>query len=228
MDLRKNKAVVINAGLGQWYPDGSRRLEKSLNFHGWGGDFIKWTKKWPNDNYDKSCGHNAKAAAFEEAIEMGYTHILWVDSSGWAVNDPMPLFDHINHNGYYISQVDTNHNCAECCNDHVLNYFGVTRDDAEKMTGVHTGVFGVNMNSGLAKDFIERFIYSAKKGAFKGDRHKNQTHDERFHVHVQDQSAASLLVNIMGMDMHKPSVFHAYYNPSGEYNKSVVFVMRGM
>lgn len=40
--------MIISAGVGGWYPAGIRRLVRSLNFEGWGGDILTWEDYPPN------------------------------------------------------------------------------------------------------------------------------------------------------------------------------------
>jgi hypothetical protein len=219
------KACIINAAIGSWYPQGQTRLKKSLVYHGFNWDILTW-HDWPNNNYDKSCNYNVKAAAFERAIEMGYTHILWLDCSVWAIKNPNPIFDIINEDGYYFWS--NGFNCAQECSDSCLHYFEVSRDEAEKMPVASTSMFGVNITNPVGKEFIDRFIWSAKDRVFVGSRlHDNQSSDPRFLHHRQDQSAASIILNQLGCKIYEPGLFSAYYH-NGPVSDSLIFFMRGM
>jgi len=225
MDLQSNKAVIINACVGSWYPKGTERLVKSLNYVGWGGEVLTWANKWPNNNFNTVCPYNIKAAAFEEACLKGYSHILWCDSSVWAIQDPMPIFDIINEQGYYFWK--SGYNCAQTVSDKALEYFGVTRDEAEKYEGCSSGIMGVNLKSEIGLNFCVDFVKAAKHGVFEGSReHDNQSEDPRFLFHRQDQSVASMLIGIMGLKMHDPQEHCSYYQK--EVKDSVIFLLRGM
>jgi len=222
----ENKPVIINASVGGgWYPAGTDRLVRSLNYVGWAGEVKTWRDKWPNDNYDKSCKYNVKAAALEETLKENYTHILWLDCSVWAIKDPMSVFDYIEDNGYYFWK--SGFNCAQTSSDKALNYFNVSRDDAEKMHEASTSMFGVNLKKDVGREFVETFIQSAKDGVFSGSReHDGQSGDDRFLFHRQDQTAASLIANKMGLKMTEPREYSAYWDDG--IHKDVTFVMRGM
>lgn len=220
------KACIINAAIGGWYPQGQKRLVRSLNMHGFNWDVLTWTD-WPNDNYDKSCNYNVKAAAFEEALKLGYTHILWLDCSVWAVRNPNPIFDIINETGYYFWL--NGYNCAQECSDKCLEYFGVSRDQAEQWQIASTSMFGVNITNPIGAEFIEQFIQSAKDGVFMGSRfHDNQSSDPRFLWHRQDQSAASIILNQLGCYIHPQNIYSMYHSDDAVVPKTVIFQMRGM
>lgn len=219
------KHCIINAALGFWYPKGQQRLIKSLNYHGFSGDVLTWCNEWPNENYDKSCPYNIKAAAFEEAIKLGYTHICWADCSVWAIQNPDLIFDVINAEGYYFWK--SGYNCAEVCSDKCLEYFAIDRDLAETYPDTCTGNFGVNVGTEIGKRFIEEWIQSAKDGIFSGSRmHDGQSQDPRFKFHRQDQACASIIANKLGMKMYDPNKYSCYYEPN--MNPDVIYVMRGM
>lgn len=217
------KYCVINAGTGQWYVRGSKRLERSLNFEGFGGDILIWSD-FPTDVYDKNCAYNIKAACLEEAINRGYTHVLWADCSMWAVGNVDKLFDYINDEGFYA---ETNgNNCAQECNDYIINHYQITRDEAEAIPMCSSGLLGVNINNPKGKAFAEEWIEAAKSGLFNGSRnHDGQSQDKRFLHHRQDQSAASLLCNKLGIKLLTLGTFWEYYPKTKD---STIFLCRGM
>lgn len=217
------KACVINVGIGSWYPKGQQRLVRSLDMHGWNWDILTWTD-WPNNNFDKACIYNAKAAAFEETIKQGYTHILWMDCSMWVIGDPNKMMDIINDEGYYIGM--SGFNCANVCSDRCLQYFGVDRDTAETYPDGQTGCFGVNLENPIAKEFINTWLKAAKDKVFHGSReHDNQSSDPRFMFHRQDQACASVIANKLGMKLTPFGQLVSYY--PADLDK-VIFTCRGM
>lgn len=215
------KAVIINVAIGHWYPQGQQRLVRSLSQHGFEYDVMTWLD-WPNDNYDKTCPYNVKAAAFEKAMEAGYTHIVWADCSMWAVNNVMPLFDKINTEGYYLGM--SGFNCAQVCSDKCLDYFGVNRDEAWDISDTSTGLIGFYIDNPIAKEFLTRWIKSAKDGQFSGSRnHDGQSQDPRFLFNRQDQSCASVIAGQLGMKLTAFGEYMNYYP-----NINTIFACRGM
>jgi len=219
------KHCIINANTGNgWYPVGTERLKRSLIYHGFNGDILTWND-WPNNEFNKECPYNIKAAAFTEAIKLGYTRILWLDSSVWAISDPNKIFDIINSEGYYFWK--SGYNCAQIASDKSLKYFAVDRNKAESFEDCSSSMLGVNLSNPEGERFISKWIRAAKDGAFEGSRlHDNQSSDKRFLFHRQDQTAASLIIGKMGLKMYEPGVYSSYYQK--EINESIIFLMRGI
>lgn len=222
----KTKHCIINGHDNRgWYQQGAKRLERSLVYHGFNGDFISLDYSEHKD-YDETCPYTLKAIALERAINKGYKRIMWLDCSVWAINDPNPIFDVITHEGWYFWK--SGYNCAQSCSDKCLEYFKASRDEAEKMIECSTSMFGLNMDNPKSIEFAKRFIQSSKDGAFHGSRlHDNQSEDKRFLFHRQDQSAASIILNQLEMTIHEPNIYSCYYDAKN-MNESIIFTMRGM
>jgi hypothetical protein len=219
--MASNKCV-INAAIGQWYPKGQKRLLDSLkgNFD---GEILTWTE-FPSVDYDTNNIYNVKAACLEAAINQGFELILWADCSMWAIKDISPIFDIIEKDGFYV---ETNGmNCAQECSDNCLGYFNVNRNDAELMPMCSSGLIGINVKHEKGKTFAEKWIQSAKDGVFAGSRlHDGQSMDFRFKWHRQDQSAASIIANQLGLNMYP---LGKYMNYSPNDNSNLIFLCQGM
>jgi len=199
--------AVINVALGKGYERGQLRLGKSLFPH-YQQTFLQW-QEWPPWEYAKDTPYNCKAAAFQDAIAMGYTSILWLDASCILTGSINPLFNDIEREGVYLPS--SGYNCAQTCNDRILEYFQVTRDTAETIPDAATGCFGVNFDHPKGAHFIRMFIQAAKDGMFSGSRvHDGQSQDPRFLFHRQDQSAAGLIAHVLGIPT-KPFGEHCGY-----------------
>jgi hypothetical protein len=188
---------IINVSIGGNHPKEQERLRASLEgrFH---GATLMWSE-FPNKKYNQENPYNAKAAAFEEAILQGYEQILWLDSPVVAMRDVAPVFEKIEREGYLTVQ-NYNRNCAESCSDACLEYFKLTRDQAEKIHERASGIIGVNMKNKRAAEMIYMFIRASKDGACDGSRnHDGQSKDPRFKFHRQDQSVLSLCAHSVGL-----------------------------
>lgn len=221
----KIKHCIVNASNGVgWYPKGTQRLKNSLIHHGFNGDIITFDN-FPNKEFDISNGYNIKPSAITEVLKQGYTHVLWLDCSVWAVNNPNPIFDIINDKGYYFWT--SGYNAAQTCSDKCLEYFNINRDTAETYKDCSTSMFGFNITNPLGKQFINEWLTAAKKGVFNGSReHDNQSQDKRFLFHRQDQSAATCIIGKMNLEITNAGIYSEYY--SNNLNNNIIFTMRGM
>lgn len=221
--MNVEKACIISVGCGHWYPQGIERLKKSLNYHGWAGEEFIQTYLPANCPTHQENPYAFKVFAFEEAIKKGFTHIVWLDASFWAVKNPMPLFDYINEHGYFFFK--TGYNLAQSCNDEILKYAGITRDEAEKISEAATGIIALNFQHEKAQAFFFRWKEYMEAGMFRGSRlHAGQSKDRRFLFHRQDQSAANLAMHELGMFPSEGGKFEAYYNSDYKGTENIFFI----
>lgn len=223
MDLSNNKAIIISAGITGWYPAGIRRLERTLNFEGWGGSILTWCDYLPECPNHNDIPYYFKIAAFEEAIRQGYTHILWVDASFFAVKNPMPMFDIINDQGFWF--FSSGYNLAQSVNDNALHYVGKTRDEAEQQTEWASGCVGINLENPDGKKLYEAWKKYMDAGLSKGSRlHDNQSADSRFLFHRQDQSCLNLAIWELGLKNERLEDMVAYKGTNFNPNKIIWFI----
>lgn len=223
--MDSNKICIVTCGIGAWYPLGVVRMERSLIYHGYAGQFYKWIDTYPSGCPEHSLNPYAfKVYAIEFARKKGYTHILWLDASLWAVKNPMPIFDIINDNGLYFFR--TGYNLAQSCNDAILKYSGITRDEAERMPEFATGAIGLNFEREDVHEIFKMWKQYMKKGMFKGSReHGGQSEDPRFLFHRQDQSAMSIVLNKFWNEEIPQSDLIQYYNQN---ESNAIFFIQGM
>jgi hypothetical protein len=183
---------------------------------------------FPNDKFDNSNPYNIKASALYQARLEGFSNVyLWADCSVWAIKNISPIYDIIERDGYYL--LSSGYNAAQTCSDKCLDYFKITRDEAEKIPDSSTMVFGFDLNSDVGFKFYINFIFASSNGIFNGSReHDNQSQDPRFLFHRQDQSAATCIAHKLGMKLHSFGQHVAYDQDEVTPPESVVMLARGM
>lgn len=213
MDLTgTHKPLIINCSVGGWYSAGSQRLERSLIYHGYAGDMMFWC-----DEYPPGCpSHNEnpyafKVYAFREAFRLGYKIVCWLDCSFWAIKNPMPIFDVINDSGVFAFR--SGYNCANTCPDNLLSAVGISRDEAEGLPEIATGIVGLNIDNPDGKKVFETWGNYCDAGLFINSRNHNQleSSDQRFLHGRQDQSAFSMAVHVNEIKFDYQD-YVAYYN----------------
>ena len=82
------KDLIVSVGAGGRYPQGVDRLERSLLYHGYGGDLLLYRTVPPNIDAYRGFPYCMKLAALRQAVNMGYQRILWLDASIVCVRNP--------------------------------------------------------------------------------------------------------------------------------------------
>lgn len=227
MELSKAKVCIISVGIGGWYGDGVRRLVRTLNYHGFPGDILTWADAYPPLSYPhEEMPYYFKIAAFEDALRQGYTHILWVDASFWAVKNPIPLFDIIDEQGYYM--FSSGYNLAQTVNDAALSKLDLTRDEVEASTEWASGCVGFNFRNPDAVHIYSLWKEYMDAGLSIGGRfHDGQSKDPRFMHHRQDQSCLSLAMHRLKLKNEKGLDYVAYKN-TGHVPEKLIFFIEGI
>jgi hypothetical protein len=210
--------AIVNAhnGVG-WYPRGQERLRQSLQGH---PEALCLYKDYPNRLFSGTNAYYLKPSALYEAAKE-HNQLLWMDSSCWVIKDLEPIWEAIEKDGYYF--IHAGFNCAQYCNDESLAYFGVTRDEAEKMPLIYAISFGLDLSHVIGRNIYDRFLTSADNKIFdKG----NGSTDPRFIAHIFDQSALSIIAYQLGCKIHDVNI----YNSTNVTNppESVCVLMEGM
>lgn len=207
------KDCIINVGIGGWYAKGSDRLRRSLIEHGYPGDIIQWKDSLPPGSPTHQQNPYAmKVYAFEHAIKEGYTNIMWLDSSAWCIRHPRIHMEAMGRDGYYLFH--SGFNCAQWTNDRCLEYFGMSREEADTIPMLASGVLGLNMGTEIAREFFAQWKNAMLAGVFRG----SWTHDPKegsgaYQGHRHDQSAASIIAHRLGMRQHPHQLHEYYYQP---------------
>jgi hypothetical protein len=228
MDLStENKPWIVNCGVGGWYAAGSRRLERSLNFHGFAGNTLIFDGYYPANSptHEQYC-YAFKIFAIEEAIRQGAKILLWLDSSFWCVKTPHHIFDIIIDKGVFGFR--TGYNLAQTCSDAALAWAGITRDFAETLPEIASGAVGLHLDNPTAKAAYGHWKEGMECGLFQNSRthDPNDSTDPRFTHARQDQSIWSLACHKAGIAPNDTD-YCAYYG-TGHDPEKVTFFINGL
>lgn len=211
-----NKCIVSLATKNGRYVDGLARLSNSLRDNAFEIDFLGFV-------HEHSVGaplhtempYAFKVHAIQKAIDAGYTQILWLDCSVWAVAPVEPIFNIIEQNGYWFEGAG----CwlEDWCNEPSIKYFGLNK--SQKTPMIQSGFMGFNMKMLNGTILWDAFVMSYNKGLFKGS----------WDDHRHDQSCISaVLKNHGGRFSHQPE----YVQYAGIYDKvlndKIVFKCQGI
>lgn len=182
------KAIVSLANKRGNYIKGLARLSESLrdNFD---GDFLGYTsERQVGAPLHQDNPYAFKVYAIRKAIEAGYTQVLWLDASCFAIKNVQPIFDVIESEGYIMQEAG--HMVGDWCDEGALDYFNLQRCDAMKMPMYgNAGFLGLNFESPNGIEFFKQWEQSALDGVFKGS----------WANHRHDMTCGSIIANRLGM-----------------------------
>lgn len=212
MELSEHKPCIISVGVNGWYKVGVERLERSLIFNGYPGEMLLWKGDYPPNSPSHNDNPYAfKIAAFKEAFRLGFKNVMWLDSSFWAIKNPINIFDIISEKGNFGFR--SGYNCAQTCTDKLLEDVGITRDQAWDIPETATGVVGINIDNPEGKAVFEYWEDFCERGLFINSRNYelSDSTDPRFLFGRQDQSAYALSLYKAGVQFNYVD-YVAYYN----------------
>lgn len=207
-----DQAYIVSVGCGGWYSKGVTRLENSLIHHGYAGQTKFWKDCLPAHSPSHSENPYAfKIFAIEEVINSGAKVLLWLDSSFWCIKNPHKIFDLICDKG--VVGFRTGYNMAQTASDKALEWAGITRDEAEKLPEIASGMVGLRLDNPNGKKVFDLWKEGMDLGLFKNNRSHdlNDSSDHRFLHARQDQTIFSLATHMAGMSIDDAD-YVAYYN----------------
>lgn len=218
---------VINAAWGQGYSRGQKRLIESLRSNGYQGDILTFDNVRINEHHDVRHPYTMKAAAFVEAINKGYTTILWLDCSVLITQNIAPFFDLIERESVYFWQ--SGWRLSDSATDTDLEFAGWTRDQAEGMIECASGIVGLDLTDRDARRLFYTFLDANDHGVCSTSRmHDNQSTDPRFKWGRQDQTAFTIAFHKTGFtNMYESGVYSSYWEKDKTYADTVYFLIRG-
>jgi hypothetical protein len=160
-----------------------------------------------------------KIYAIEEARRQGYNQILWLDASVYPVKDITPVFNWITEKGIFLEEAG--HYAGSWSPDHVLGYFGVTRQESMAMPMFSAGYCGFDFRNPISQEFFAEWKESMLNGMFKGS----------WSDHRHDMTCGSIIANKIGLlpIYSKGGTFFAYVGESfGTPKETVVCLLQGM
>lgn len=195
--MAANHCIVLFANRTGWYRKGAARLIRSLENRFDGKVLAYADERQIGAPPHEENPYAFKLFCFMKALEAGFTKILYLDCSVWAINNVKPAFDIIENQGYLMQ--DSEYYLKDWINDEALNYFGISRSalDGTRVYGV-AGMLGLNFNNRKAHDFFDKWHDAMVHGAFKGSW-DNHRHDQAcgsmiaWLTHMQYQPKDSIL-----------------------------------
>lgn len=160
-----------------------------------------------------------KIYAIEKAREMGYDQVLWLDASVYAVKNIQPVWDWLDKHGVFFEEAG--HWAGAWSPQRVLDYFGITKEQAMQIPMFSGGYVGLDFRNPIAREFFAEWKEAMLNGMFKG------SWDETRH----DMVAGSIIAHKRDLVKFYSSGgnFFAYVgNGFSEPKESAVFHLAGI
>lgn len=172
--MTKNCIVSLGTKNGV-YVDRLARLSDSLRDNLTDGDFIGFI-------HESSVGapphaqnpYSFKIYAIKKCMEMGYRHVLWLDTSMFAIKNVQPIFNEMSENGYFLH--GSQNLLSDWCNDKTLSYYGIDRKNLGNYTMAIGGFIGFNFTNAQGVTLFNEWNKAMNDNLFKGDW-ANHRHD---------------------------------------------------
>lgn len=195
------RAIVSFANSNGYYMQRLARLSDSLR-NNFDGDFLGFVHEATiGAPLHSEAPYEFKVHAIQKAKKEGYTSVLWLDSSVFAIANVNPIFERLETQGLVFQEAG--HMLGTWSNDATLNYFGITRDKAMNLPMIgNAGFLGFDFNNTLAEKFFSSWANSMNAGLFKGqwtNELTSESKDKRCKGHRHDMSCSSAIVHQMGL-----------------------------
>jgi hypothetical protein len=216
--IKASKRCVISLGIGKnAFTNSLVRLGESLKRVQFDGDFLFWDEEFPEgcpSHFDAPFAF--KAYCFYAASRLGYTQILWMDSTCVAIRPLSPIFESINQNGYVLFNNNYDQSLGQWISDEALAFNQLSREDAMTIPEIPCSVIGLDLSSDIASGFLSQWHQIMSDGVTaKGttseiqdwaeyqeifwNRNNRISQDPRVKGHRCDQPAAGIVAHRLGM-----------------------------
>lgn len=223
--------AIVNFACGP-YRLGQCRLMKSLFETGYSESLVFFTNE-----AKLGCARHTEAPyafkpmVFQKAWVAGYTTLLWVDASVWALKDITPLFDLIERYGHLLFLNNTSElKSAQWTSDACLAGFAMTRDEALNVDQTMGAVMGLDLTKPDSQKFLEVWLEKSKDGfSFPGswtNRHHEVSLDPRCSGHRHDQANASIIAHQLGWKLTEATGLFSYWEDPKQPKPDSILVLQ--
>jgi hypothetical protein len=209
-----------------WYVNGQKRIVDTMKQHGYNGDMVMLN----DNNLFGSPTHQENPYAFkiyaiDYVLEKGYDVVWWMDSSIYPVKNISPVLEIVKEQGYFFESCGFN--AAMWTNDKTLDYFGISRDEAEKIILFSAGFMILDFRKEIVREFFARWKNACNAGMFKGswnNEGNTESNDLRCHGHRHDLSCASIIAYQLNMEIIQSGTYLSYVGEGyGQPKESSIF-----
>lgn len=193
------KKCIVNLVTNEHYMNGQKRLSDNLLKHAPDIDVFYFR----GEDHIQDCPlhidnpYAFKIYAIDIAKKEGYQQVFWLDASVYPVKDISPVFDWLTEKGIFMEEAG--HYAGTWAPQYVLDYFGITKEEAMNMPMFSAGFIGLDFTNPISVEFFDKWKAAMLAGMFKGDWVESR----------HDMTAGSIIANQMGLTK--------LYSPGGQF-----------
>jgi len=213
--IKKMNPVIVNVGLGKWYPRGSLRLRDTVKRFNPDVPLLQWIDEYPpgSPTHEQS-PYAFKMSAINHAASLGHDVVLWCDSAMFCIKPLTPFFEEIKEHGHVLQE--NGFACGQWCSDKALEHLGFTRGEAWVIPDYTGCCMGLDMTNPRTVEFMRLLTKEAEDGvSFIGawnNKKRQVSSDRKVLGHRHDQVVGSLLAHRLGMGLTQThDGFVSYY-----------------
>lgn len=199
----EHRCIVSFADTKGWYQRGHNRLYNACKqFFSGKLILINDYNKIGSPSHDQN-PYAFKVYAMEYARSLGYTTVLYIDSSLYPVKNCDEMFDYIESNGHLMQKAG--HMFRTWSDDKCRAYFKITPEELQNVELYSAGFTGLDFTNERSAEFFAQWKQSMLDGQFKGvwqKKHKASdfANSPEAEGHRHDMSAASIIASRLGMN----------------------------
>lgn len=179
--------AIVNVSVGGWYPEGQKRLRRSLIDIDDESERI-FFRRFPGAHHNVT-PYGFKIDALRIAESRGYQQLLWLDASMWVIRPLDEVWEAIERDGYLLGREGWS--VGYWCSPDVLKKAGYTKDQANEMTLMVGGFVGLDLSNPIGQEFLTRWEWCRDQGWFNGP----------WTSHRHDMTAGGFIAHEMGLKL---------------------------
>lgn len=153
------RCILLFGSFNGLYPQKVRRALNDLNKCGYSGDVLIRIGGFPNLNFGglKLCHvpYAFKVAFLYEAYLLGYSHILWLDTSMNPLTNLEMIFSELETKGYFFTYVGSLHDNRPSNLDEAGEALNITPELFHYIHHIASGIVGINTNFESSLAFLK-------------------------------------------------------------------------
>jgi hypothetical protein len=145
---KKDLCIISYVSLNNYYINSMLKLEKKLKKVNFNGHFLYRIGGWPDAKRDGlqhiSTPYAFKQCMFEEAYQLGYRKIIWLDSICEPLNDLSEVFKYVENNGCLF--IPAKYHFQVCLNELIIDAMNLSIDEQQSFQHYNARIIGLDLS----------------------------------------------------------------------------------